>query len=679
MPLNKKGKKIMKNMKKEYGSKQGENVFYASKNKGTIKGVELKDEDFQQHEEVRGANSNAMKWLKARMDKAADRKDEGVEKQKRIALDKEKTAVGASASNQADDPRRSPSLSTDHNSPEGKKRRKHSVVIRRSDRSNKKHADDVARGREEKRQRDQAAIDKANKAEKKRKDEITMPKQTKPSKGMKSTYLTRKLKSGEYNRAGKGGGPRISRVGIKQKETDDKREHGSIRDHKFLAYKDLAYRMDEILGALATGAVAAVGGMAAKKVLGKSEKKKAEEKRKAELAAKQNITDVDESLAKKLIQKADKTKLGRKVLGGTKEVARVAGMVPGVGAAGDAAALGIAGTQRSGEKDPERRKELGKEMAGDAAALVPGAGLGTRGAQYAAKAGKAVRGTKAARKGSKLGKLRGRAGAAVRKHGATAAKAGEAAIAQKLKDKSMEDETQMNNAYVNKLVETRSPESRARTRGRKFHGTQGRQGEAQKRQKAGQSISAHGHGQRAAKDIASAKVYRKAASDIESHSKKNPGPDPKRRKDVTATATTALRDTASRKEQSGRNQIKAGKQAAGNKRALNRTLKRDETKGNLAKLSIRSHTEYRNIGKLFVEMCQACKDDGTEAAKAEKDPRKKQGAYNKARREAEHKRHGTKGETSRQTQTRRHGQGGVPSAKLKRSEQRALADREEPK
>ena len=183
MPLNKKGKKIMKNMKKEYGSKQGENVFYASKNKGTIKGVELKDEDFQQHEEVRGANSNAMKWLKARMDTAADkkrvkkaaqsiRKDEGAQKQKRIALDKEKTAVGATASNQADDPRRSPSLSTDHNSPEGKKRRKHSVVIRRSDRSNKKHADDVARGREEKRQRDQAAIDKANKAEKKRKDEI---------------------------------------------------------------------------------------------------------------------------------------------------------------------------------------------------------------------------------------------------------------------------------------------------------------------------------------------------------------------------------------------------------------------------------------------------------------------------------------------------------------------------
>lgn len=29
-------------MKKEYGGKKGESVFYASKNKGTIKGVEKK-------------------------------------------------------------------------------------------------------------------------------------------------------------------------------------------------------------------------------------------------------------------------------------------------------------------------------------------------------------------------------------------------------------------------------------------------------------------------------------------------------------------------------------------------------------------------------------------------------------------------------------------------------------
>ncbi len=39
MPKTKKGKKILANMKKEYGSKKGEQVFYASENKGTIKGV----------------------------------------------------------------------------------------------------------------------------------------------------------------------------------------------------------------------------------------------------------------------------------------------------------------------------------------------------------------------------------------------------------------------------------------------------------------------------------------------------------------------------------------------------------------------------------------------------------------------------------------------------------------
>ena len=38
-PLNKKGKKIMKSMMKQYG-KKGESVFYASLNKGKIKNVE---------------------------------------------------------------------------------------------------------------------------------------------------------------------------------------------------------------------------------------------------------------------------------------------------------------------------------------------------------------------------------------------------------------------------------------------------------------------------------------------------------------------------------------------------------------------------------------------------------------------------------------------------------------
>lgn len=40
--MTKKGKKIMSEMKKEYGKEKGKKVFYASKNKGTIKGVEKK-------------------------------------------------------------------------------------------------------------------------------------------------------------------------------------------------------------------------------------------------------------------------------------------------------------------------------------------------------------------------------------------------------------------------------------------------------------------------------------------------------------------------------------------------------------------------------------------------------------------------------------------------------------
>jgi len=39
MPLNKKGRKIKAAMKKTYGKKRGERVFYSSENKGTIKGV----------------------------------------------------------------------------------------------------------------------------------------------------------------------------------------------------------------------------------------------------------------------------------------------------------------------------------------------------------------------------------------------------------------------------------------------------------------------------------------------------------------------------------------------------------------------------------------------------------------------------------------------------------------
>ena len=40
MPMTAKGRKIMASMKKQHGKAKGERVFYASKNKGTIFGVD---------------------------------------------------------------------------------------------------------------------------------------------------------------------------------------------------------------------------------------------------------------------------------------------------------------------------------------------------------------------------------------------------------------------------------------------------------------------------------------------------------------------------------------------------------------------------------------------------------------------------------------------------------------
>ena len=42
MPVTKKGAKIKRAMRKQYGSKKGAKVFYASANKGVIKGVHRK-------------------------------------------------------------------------------------------------------------------------------------------------------------------------------------------------------------------------------------------------------------------------------------------------------------------------------------------------------------------------------------------------------------------------------------------------------------------------------------------------------------------------------------------------------------------------------------------------------------------------------------------------------------
>jgi hypothetical protein len=40
MPLTAKGQEILANMEKRYGEKKGKEVFYASRNKGTISGVD---------------------------------------------------------------------------------------------------------------------------------------------------------------------------------------------------------------------------------------------------------------------------------------------------------------------------------------------------------------------------------------------------------------------------------------------------------------------------------------------------------------------------------------------------------------------------------------------------------------------------------------------------------------
>lgn len=58
MPLTSKGTEIKANMEKEYGSKKGEEVFYASRNKGTIAGVDKADA--KQPEPQRQAGSSTV-------------------------------------------------------------------------------------------------------------------------------------------------------------------------------------------------------------------------------------------------------------------------------------------------------------------------------------------------------------------------------------------------------------------------------------------------------------------------------------------------------------------------------------------------------------------------------------------------------------------------------------------
>jgi len=42
MPLTKKGRKVKAAMEKQYGKKRGDRVFYATENKGSVKGLTKK-------------------------------------------------------------------------------------------------------------------------------------------------------------------------------------------------------------------------------------------------------------------------------------------------------------------------------------------------------------------------------------------------------------------------------------------------------------------------------------------------------------------------------------------------------------------------------------------------------------------------------------------------------------
>ena len=66
MPLTHKGKAIMSAMDKEYGAKKGKKVFYATRNKGKITGVEKNVGE--------GHHVHPLKGGKGAVEKALDKK-----------------------------------------------------------------------------------------------------------------------------------------------------------------------------------------------------------------------------------------------------------------------------------------------------------------------------------------------------------------------------------------------------------------------------------------------------------------------------------------------------------------------------------------------------------------------------------------------------------------------------
>ena len=110
----------------------------------------------------------------------------------------------------------------------------------------------------------------------------------------------------------------------------------------------------------------------------------------------------------------------------------------------------------------------------------------------------------------------------------------------------------------NVLTEMRSPESRAKTKGRKLFGTPGRKGRLTG--KTTGEVRAQGAGQAAGKLIAKARVRRKAASEIAA------GPTTP----SVPSAVRALKSSADRQERSAKEKIAQGKEAVSATRAEKR-------------------------------------------------------------------------------------------------------------
>ncbi len=133
---------------------------------------------------------------------------------------------------------------------------------------------------------------------------------------------------------------------------------------------------------------------------------------------------------------------------------------------------------------------------------------------------------------------------------------------------------------VNRLNETRSAESRAKTKGRKMFGTKGRKGRLTG--KTTGEVQAHGAGQDAGKLIAKAKVRRKAASEIAA------GPTTP----SVPAAVRALKSSADRQERSAKEKMAKGRKAVSFERGQRIFKKMD------ARAEARKNTEDLRSGTM---------------------------------------------------------------------------------